>query len=95
MKKSRIFMAVGAFALAVSAMFATKANKKFVTLTTVWGKIDGNTFEKINLGANLFTTKSTVKGQARLELQTAGGTSTGTIIELTTASNGTNAAFLK
>jgi len=29
MKKSRIFMATGAFLLAVSAVFATKANKKF------------------------------------------------------------------
>jgi hypothetical protein len=29
MKRSRIIMAVGTFALAVSAMFATKANKKF------------------------------------------------------------------
>jgi hypothetical protein len=29
MKKSRLFMATGALVLAVSAIFATKANKKF------------------------------------------------------------------
>jgi hypothetical protein len=49
MKKSRIFMAAGALVLAISAMFATKANKKFGSgtktaygptgdgITIVWG----------------------------------------------------------
>ncbi|HEX9511269.1 MAG TPA: hypothetical protein VF939_12355 [Puia sp.] len=32
MKKSRIFMAAGTLALVVSAIFATKANKKFANL---------------------------------------------------------------
>jgi hypothetical protein len=41
MKKSRIFMASGAFLLAISAVFATKVNKKFgLSLRTgVNGKI--------------------------------------------------------
>jgi hypothetical protein len=34
MKKSRIFMATGGFVLAVAGMFATKANRKFVAVTT-------------------------------------------------------------
>jgi hypothetical protein len=33
MKKSRIFMASGALLLAISAIFATKANKQFTGLT--------------------------------------------------------------
>jgi hypothetical protein len=33
MKKSRIFMAVGAFALVIAGVFATKANKKATLFT--------------------------------------------------------------
>lgn len=95
MKKSRLFMAVGAFTLAVSATFATKAHKKFKTLTTVWAQIDGIFWERINIGSNLFTTKATTKGQARLELQTASGTSTGTIIRLFTFPYGVLPAYLR
>jgi hypothetical protein len=34
MKKSRIFLATGAFALAISAVFASKASRKFTTSLT-------------------------------------------------------------
>jgi hypothetical protein len=34
MKKSRIFMAVGTLLLAITAVFATKANKKFANVPT-------------------------------------------------------------
>jgi hypothetical protein len=36
MKKSKIFLATGALILAASAIFATKANKKFVAVTTAY-----------------------------------------------------------
>ena len=39
MKKSRIFMAAGAFTLVIASVFATKANKKFVNApqSLYWG----------------------------------------------------------
>ena len=41
MKKSRLFLATGALVLAVSAIFATKANKKFTGgFRTGFSKID-------------------------------------------------------
>jgi len=36
MKRSKIFLATGAFILAITAMFATKANKRFKNITTVY-----------------------------------------------------------
>jgi hypothetical protein len=36
MKKSKIFLSAGALALAVSAMFATKANKKTTAIKTAF-----------------------------------------------------------
>jgi len=36
MKKSKLFLSTGAFVLAISAMFASKANKKFTEITTAY-----------------------------------------------------------
>jgi hypothetical protein len=60
MKRSKIFMAAGAFVLAVTAMFATKANKKFASFTT--GYIGSTGAYVSGFAANtLTTTKGTFK----------------------------------
>jgi len=54
MKKSRIFMATGALALAISAVFATKASKKFASVTTA---VSGDfTVNQVG-GTNIMTTE--------------------------------------
>jgi len=54
MKKSRIFMATGALALAISAVFATKARKKFASVTTA---ISGNFTVREIAGFDFMTTQ--------------------------------------
>ena len=56
MKKSKIFLTAGALVLAITAMFATKANKKLFSVTT--GYI-GSTGAYINVfGTGILTTAS-------------------------------------
>jgi hypothetical protein len=55
MKKSRIFMIAGSFALVVSAVFATKANKKFAgAVTTAYYQTGGSNYHVVFTGE--FTT---------------------------------------
>jgi hypothetical protein len=69
MKKSKIFMATGALVLAISAIFATKANKKFAPVNT---GVSGN-FKFYQLsGAQILTTKSGTP-QLQVQLCTANG----------------------
>jgi len=56
MKKSRIFMATGALALVISAIFATKANKRFTPGITTGFLQDGDGYVKGFSGALLMTT---------------------------------------
>jgi hypothetical protein len=58
MKRSKIFMAAGAFVLAISAMFATKANKKFNSFTT--GYIGSGLHIYVGGFSLLTTTRGTV-----------------------------------
>jgi hypothetical protein len=41
MKKSKIFLSTGALVLAVTALFATKASKKFASLPVTTAKLSG------------------------------------------------------
>jgi hypothetical protein len=59
MKKSRLFMSTGALVLAASALFATKANKKF-TLTDVGYNAAGTV--KVTFPSNILTTQSKING---------------------------------
>jgi hypothetical protein len=54
MKKSKIFMISGAAILAISAVFATRANKKFTALSTAFA--EGSL--KIQYSSALFTSAS-------------------------------------
>jgi hypothetical protein len=56
MKKSRIFMATGGLILAISAVFATKAHKRFAA-SFATGKLSG-TSNYFVAGSNIFTTRS-------------------------------------
>jgi len=58
MKKSKLFIGIGAFALAIAGVFASKANKKFASFSTCYasftaGALSGYAY--LN-GTNLFTT---------------------------------------
>jgi hypothetical protein len=91
MKKSRIFMAAGAFVLAISAVFATKANKKFTAINTAYsrGSVDGYTC--IVKTSDLFTTVATGNVQAYVAVISSSGTLLSTAIPLYTSTSGTSA----
>jgi len=56
MKKSRIFMAGGTLILAISAIFATKANKKFTaSFSTAQGKVGVSNYIIKAPSGNIFT----------------------------------------
>lgn len=86
MKKSRIFMAAGAVVLAISAVFATKANKKFAgfssAVTVSTEKLGSATW---SAGSEIFTTTSNTH-QIYAALVTASSTShaiSGQLVTLT------------
>jgi hypothetical protein len=74
MKKSKIFMATGAFVLAISAIFATKANKRFAQVQTAVA----SDFVFVAPSAAIMTTVQGT-GQRRIYVQlcSANGTSLG------------------
>jgi cysteine synthase len=94
MKRSRIFMAAGAFALAIAAVFATKANKKFAAVTTA--HVADGVFSGISSGANLVTT-TTNHHKAGLAIYTTGATVSGAtkLGTLKTGSSGSTPVYLK
>ena len=94
MKRSKIFMAAGAFVLAIAAVFATKANKKFASLSTVYAATLGNL--KIAVPANEFYTaasKPTGSYRVYANFFTASGTSIAPDIYLTTTASGADAYY--
>jgi hypothetical protein len=70
MKKSRFFAVAGAIVLAISAVFAEKANKKFQDVSTACGYLhsmvvwkEGSTFfTSSNTGIELYATLCTWNG---------------------------------
>jgi len=58
MKNSRIFMATGGLLLAICAIFATKANKQFMRVTTLVGGNADCVITFKDIASNFFTTKS-------------------------------------
>jgi hypothetical protein len=83
MKKSRILLGVGTFVLAVAAVFATKANKKFgTTIHTVYFSGTGKGVFVTYSAASGFSLLTTVNNSPFNNLKTAYGalyTSTGNI----------------
>lgn len=71
MKKSRVFMAAGALALAISAVFASKANKKFKSVTTGNGANDN--YSVSISSAAVFTTSNNSSLAVYAELCTSTG----------------------
>ncbi|HTR29191.1 MAG TPA: hypothetical protein VMH27_07970 [Puia sp.] len=58
MKKTKVFMVAGTLALAISAIFATKANKKFTpSITTAYVALGSQGFYVISSSA-VFTTRT-------------------------------------
>ena len=74
MKKSKVFMAAGALALAIAAVFASKANKKFVTITSAYGT-NGFSYSFSVRNQTIFTTSFSTwpSSQVWAELCTASG----------------------
>jgi len=64
MKKSKLIMACGTLILTAAAIFATKANKKFASITTV--KFASPSFHIYGAG-NILTTNN-ANGQTQLKL---------------------------
>jgi ABC-type branched-subunit amino acid transport system permease subunit len=71
MKKSRIFMAIGAFVLAITAVFATKANKKFGSVTKAY--LHGSS-AYVDVPSGILTTSGSSLKTAYLGIYTLGGT---------------------
>ena len=78
MKKSKLFLATGAIALAIAAVFATKANKKFTSVAT--GEANNGTYAFRVTGAINFTTKS---GGLRVYVQLITEGISGTVVPST------------
>jgi hypothetical protein len=58
MKKSKVFMMAGTLVLAITAIFATKANKKFSAFSTAYVAANGTTIDyTIKYGSSIFTTR--------------------------------------
>lgn len=76
MNKSRIFMAVGTALLAATAVFATKANKKFAHISTAKFTFNTVVYHVANAASNtgLMTTSGT-RGQLIVSIYTAIGSS--------------------
>ena len=88
MKKSRIFLAAGSLALAISAVFATKANKKFKAVATGVGQFN-NDYQFIVKGQTAFTTAGATLGKVYAYLYTATFLNTVVIAQLFTVENHT------
>jgi hypothetical protein len=91
MKKSRIFLAAGSLALAISAVFATKANKKFSQVSTGKGGL-ANNYEFIIKGqgtAANFTTAGATLNKVYAYLYTTTSKHTVASAQLFTVQNGT------
>jgi hypothetical protein len=74
MKKSRLFLATGALVLAASALFATKANKKFAgAVITGYSHTSGDLAIKTTGGTGWLTVSNT-NNPAIVTLTTQGGT---------------------
>jgi hypothetical protein len=72
MKKSKIFMAAGAIVLTISAVFATKANKKFLGQTTGYAASGSGLNVKFS-SPTLYTTTTHVSTPAIVTLLTGTG----------------------
>jgi hypothetical protein len=73
MKKSKFFMAAGAVVLTITAVFATKVNKRFNNVITAFAGSGG---AKLVLPASSdqYLTTNNTGGRAYLEIYTTGGT---------------------
>ena len=60
MKKSRIFIALGATVLAIAGVLATKANRKFTAFHTAYAKTSGAIIEVIAPSPLGFTVTNTL-----------------------------------
>jgi hypothetical protein len=92
MKKSKLFIATGTLLLAVTAMFATKANKKFTAINTAYFK-DGSDYF-INWTSNSVLTTNSSDNANQLVLHILTQPSKGNIVsgDLFTAVGGTPTA---
>jgi hypothetical protein len=59
MKKSKVFMIAGSLVLALTAVFATKANKKFTTVSTAAFLVGGTTAYYVAGASAILTTAKT------------------------------------
>jgi hypothetical protein len=76
MKKSKFFMAAGTIALALTAVFATKANKRFSTIKSAY---TGSYYIRFEGTADYLTANvSNDGGQLAMKICTHGGTVSGT-----------------
>jgi hypothetical protein len=71
MKKSKVFLTTGSLVLAVTAIFATKATKKFATVTTAYTNSTGVIFILKDANATLVP-MTTARTGNQLKLQVAG-----------------------
>jgi hypothetical protein len=76
MKKSKMFMAAGAFALAITAVFATKANKKFVPISTGYYFVSGSKAMAVHFPSAVLTVTKSSFAPAFVTITTAANPST-------------------
>ena len=73
MKKSKIFMASGALLLAISAVFASKANKKFLGGKTAYATVNSiDVYFKYNASAIFTSATGSLYTQAYMAIYSVG-----------------------
>jgi hypothetical protein len=95
MKKSKLFFMVGTAVLAISAVFATKANKKFASVTV--GYLKGYANAYVTLPSNILTNVNNIQTPlktAYVSLYTS-GTHALVFQTLVTSSTSTNKLWFK
>jgi hypothetical protein len=73
MKKSKVFMATGALILAISAIFATKANKKFNLALTGVSNSGLFHFQQLGGSTDIMTTSGGATPQLYMKICTSSG----------------------
>ena len=90
MKKSKVFLITGTLVLAVSAIFATKATKKFATVTSAKTNQSGVNFVVQDPGGSLVPMTTAITG-TQLEMNAAGITAA----KLYTVTSGSHKVYLQ
>ena len=96
MKKSKLFVGMGAFVLAIAGVFASRANKKVNSFNSCYVSFSQGAFSGyayISAASGLFTTQGPAGKQLIVKIQTASGGSKLVTTNLKTVTQGLTAYY--